>query len=140
MRPVDVDGLGKRRALDDEREASVVEQRLKGAGEPCGERGEIGGGKCRGQPSRFDAREVEQAVDQTQEPERVAVKRGEVFAAERCAGARQRPLHGPRMRVSGVRNSWLTLLKKAVLAASSSPSLHSLRAGCGWLLQVLDCA
>ena len=76
-------------------------------------------------PARLDAGEVEQRVDQLAEPQAVAVDDLQPLSA--AGGSSRLALAsmsstGPSMSVSGVRNSWLTLEKKAVLARSSSAS------------------
>ena len=60
----------------------------------------------------LDAREIEQRVDELQHSQRVAMRDLEVLALQRMRRAVQRILDGPSSSVSGVRNSWLTLLKK----------------------------
>ncbi len=49
-------------------------------------------------------------------------QRSAVGRRQRVRAARAHPRVGPSIRVSGVRNSWLTLLKNAVLARSISAS------------------
>ena len=77
-------------------------------------------------PARLDPREVEQRVDELEQAQAVAVDdrracRGR--SGSTAAGARaSRSSSGPSISVSGVRNSWLTLLKNVVLARSSSAS------------------
>jgi hypothetical protein len=70
----------------------------------------------------LDAREVEQRVDQLQQPQLVAVTISRSSRSERAAGAASASSVGPSISVSGVRNSWLTLLKNAVFARSISAS------------------
>ena len=70
--------------------------------------------------ARLDAREVEQRVDQLEQAQAVAVDDGERLAVRRrqASGPRaSRSSSGPSMSVSGVRNSWLTLLKNVGLGA-----------------------
>ena len=59
---------------------------------------------------------VEQVVDQLQQADGVAVHGGQLVAGKSAAGRATAFSTGPRISVSGVRNSWLTLLKNDVLA------------------------
>ncbi len=98
-------------------------------------------------PAGLDAREIEQRVDQLEQPQAVAVDHRErlALAALELAGARAAASSsGPSISVSGVRNSWLTLLKNAVLARSSSASAsarwRSSSYECAWSTAVPICA
>ena len=77
----------------------------------------------------LDAREVEQVVHQLQQ--------AQLRCGARSSGSRPRASRrssassvGPSISVSGVRNSWLTLLKKAVLARSIAASASARRCCC----------
>ena len=100
--------------------------RAEDAGQLGGEGGEVGRLVRRPDPARLDAGEVQQRVDQPQQPQAVAVDDLELARGGRrqvgcgCGPAGPRP--GRASSVSGVRNSWLTLEKNAVLARSSSAS------------------
>ena len=129
---VDVDRLGQRRAVDD-RDASPARSTARAE-----HAGQIGGERARGRPARsaaldaagLDAREVEQRVDQLQQPQPVAVDDSSARAAAAGRGVRvaqRSPSTGPSISVSGVRNSWLTLEKNAVFARSSSASASARR-------------
>ena len=83
---------------------------------------EVGRFEPRAHPSGFDAREIQQRVHQLEQPQLVAVNRLQILAAQRASGDASASSVGPSINVSGVRNSWLTLLKNAVLARSSSAS------------------
>lgn len=116
---IDVDGLGERGAVHRVGQARLLHQRAERAGEVGGERCKVGRlGLCL-RAAGFDAAEVEQGVDELQEAQGVPVHRLEKFFGEDRIGER---LHAasvvPRIKVSGVRNSWLTFEKKAVLARS----------------------
>ena len=124
-------GAGERRTVDVEAQAGLFdERRAEGAGQVAGERRQsrsASNWRCR--PSGLDAREVEQRVDQLQQPQlRCGATSSSVGAARGVCGDRARASSsGPSISVSGVRNSWLTLLKNAVLARSSSASASARR-------------
>ena len=82
--------------------------------------------------SGLDAREIEQRVDELEQPQAVAVGDGEqrsgASAARPASGFGQHVLERARASsVSGVRNSWLTLEKNVVLARSISASASARR-------------
>ena len=67
----------------------------------------------------LDPREIEQRVHQLQQTLRIAMDRcRDRRPAARRPASRRLPRSGPSSSVSGVRNSWLTLLKNAVFARS----------------------
>ena len=105
-------------------EARPLDGRAEDAGQLGGGRGEVDRLEARLDPAGLEPREVEQGVDQLAQPQRVALDDLELLAqprvaVERPASARSSAT-GPMISVSGVRNSWLTLEKKSVLARSSS--------------------
>ena len=94
-----------------------------------GERAEVGRLVGRLHPARLDAREIEQRVGELQETQCRCDERGRAAGVERLeSGIRHGEFEleilrsGPSIKVSGVRNSWLTLEKNAVLARSISAS------------------
>ena len=122
--PVDVDRLGQRRAVDLELQPGALDGRAEGAREVGGERRRsIGSIRRPAARPGLDAREVEQRVHQLQQPQRVAVDESPgARAVSAPSGEASAPRSGPSISVSGVRNSWLTLVKNAVFARSSSAS------------------
>ena len=81
--PVDVDGLGQRRAVHDEPQPGPLAGRAEVAGEVGGHRGQVGGLVHRLHAARLDAREVEQRVHELLEPQAVAMHDGEQLAVRR---------------------------------------------------------
>ena len=88
VRAIDVDRFGKRWTVHDELHPGRFDQRLERPGESGGEDGQV----CRlergPEATRLDARKVEQAVDEAQEPERASVNCLEVLSVEGSAGER----------------------------------------------------
>ena len=112
------------------RQPGLLAGRAEVAGEVGGEGGEVGRLVGRPHPPGLDPGEVQQGVDEPLEPQPVAVDDLQPLPL----GRRQRPSvsarassTGPSISVSGVRNSWLTFEKKAVLARSSSASASARR-------------
>ena len=114
-------GLRQRLAADLVREAGLAHRRVECVGQIPGEGVEADGLERHAGASCLDAREVEQAA------------RRAFAAGARCggrsrgrgprgvrAGERSASVVGPSISVSGVRSSWLMLLKNSVLARSSS--------------------
>ena len=62
--PIDVDGLGERRAVDDQLEPPALRRRSEAGRQIGGQRGQVHRDVARLNPARLDAREVEQRVDQ----------------------------------------------------------------------------
>ena len=65
-------------------------------------------------PSRFDSGEIEQRIDELLQAQAVAQNHCRSFAptrAKRLLQIGERNFNGLSIRVSGVRNSWLTLAK-----------------------------
>ena len=81
--------------------------------------------------ARLDAREIQQRIDQLQQAQAVAVGGLEPVALSGRTAADAASFStsssGPSIRVSGVRNSWLTLEKNVVLARSISASASARR-------------
>ena len=129
---IDVDGLGQRRAVDDEREPGALDRRAKAAREVDGERGEVDRLVDGLDAAGLDARELEQRVDELEQAQRVALEEldGRVIDRARPAGMASMSWMGASISVSGVRNSWLTLLKNAVFARSSSASASARSFSC----------
>ena len=81
----------------------------------------------------LEAGEIEQAVDQPQQSFAVALDELERGPAARRPAARPSASAssvGPSSRVSGVRNSWLMLVKNVVFASSSSASRSARSRSC----------
>ena len=119
----------------DQLEPGLLDRRAEQAREIGGERGEIGRLVARLHAARLDAREVEQRVHQPQQPQAVAVRGRQPLAAarrQRASVAASSSSSGPSISVSGVRNSWLTLLKNAVLARSISASASARARSCSY--------
>ena len=62
--PIDVDGLGERRAIDDQLEPPALRRGSEARRQIGGQRGQVHRDVARLNPARLDAREVEQRVDQ----------------------------------------------------------------------------
>ena len=125
-----IDRLGQRRAVHRQLQPGPLAGRAEVAGQLRGQRGQVGRLVDRPDPAGLDAGEVEQGVDQLQQPQAVAMGDLQPLAMPRGrapSGAARTSSTGPSIRVSGVRNSWLTLEKKAVLARSSSASASARR-------------
>ena len=129
--PVDVHRLAQRRAVDGERQARAVDGGAEHAGQLRGGRGEVDRLEPRVDAAGLQPGEVEQRVDQLAQAQRVAVDDLELLAHPRLGGQlrveARSSATGPMISVSGVRNSWLTLLKKSVFARSSSASASARR-------------
>ena len=83
-----------------------------------------------GGPAGLEPGEVEQRVDELEQPLGVAVDRVDALVlggGQRLAVSASASSAGPMSSVSGVRSSWLTLVKKSVLAWSSSASVSARR-------------
>ena len=126
---VDVDGLVQRRAVHLEvRPARSTAERktLASSAVTAAEVDRLVAGL---HPAGLDAGEVEQGVDQLGQPQPVAVHHVQLVArpvVEPSARPRSSST-GPRISVSGVRNSWLMLEKNVVFARSSSASSSARR-------------
>ena len=110
-----------------ELEARPFERRAK-AGESVVYAAEVGRLEHGLDAPGLDAGEVEERVDELEQPMRVAMDQFE--RARDCAASSPGPRRssaGPRISVSGVRSSWLTLEKKSVFARSSSARLSARR-------------
>ena len=70
---IDAGRLGKRRAIDNEPQARLLDRRAKHAGEFCRRGGEVGRFVDGLHAPCLDAREIEERVDQFQEPQTVSV-------------------------------------------------------------------
>jgi hypothetical protein len=126
---VDVDRLRQRRAVDLEREAGALEGRAEHARELGRVLREVDRSEAR-VARRLEPREVEQAVDEQEQPlRRCAAPPRRASAAARSGAAlvASASSAGPRSSVSGVRSSWLTFVKNAVFARSSSASCSARR-------------
>ena len=99
--PIHVDRLGKRRAVHGEGQSCLLHQRAEGAGEIGGERRKVRGLGLRPRAAGFDPAEVEQGVDQLQEPQRVPVHRLEKFAGEDPLRERPRGFGDPEDESEG---------------------------------------
>ena len=119
--------LGQRRAIDRQPQPGLLARRAEVAGEVGGERGEVGRLVRRPDPPGLDPREVQQACSPAAGAAARCGARPPAAPVATAATARlnrpMRPPPGPSISVSGVRNSWLTFEKKAVLARSSSAEL-----------------
>ncbi len=71
---VDVDRLGQGRAVDDQAQARPIDRRAEARGELGGERREVGRLVARLDAPGLDAREVEQRVDQLEQPQAIAMR------------------------------------------------------------------
>ena len=71
--PVDMDRPGQGRHFDRESNAAALHCRTEAACDIRGQRGEVDGRKARLDAACLDAREIEQRVDQPQEPQRIAM-------------------------------------------------------------------
>ena len=109
----------------------ALDGRAEDAGQLGGDRGEVDRLEARLDPAGLDPGEVEQGVDQLAQPQGVAVDDLELLAHPRVAleppAEARSSATGPMISVSGVRNSWLTLVKKSVFARSSSASASARR-------------
>ena len=124
------DRLGQGRAVDHEPQPGLLAGRPEVAGELRGQRRQVGRLVRRPGPARLDPREVQQGVDQLQQPQSAAVGRLQPLALARGSGSSasaRASSTGPSIRVSGVRNSWLTFEKNAVFARSISASASARR-------------
>ncbi len=74
--PVQIGGLGQGRAVQLQPEAGALDRRSEAGGDLGGEPGDIRRLERRLHPPRFDPREVEQAVDQPQQPPAIAQGEG----------------------------------------------------------------
>ena len=97
--PVDVDGLGQGRALDPQCQTRAVGGRLEIGRQLGGEGRQVGRLVARLHPPGLDAREVEQRVDELQQPQAVAMGGLETAALrgiEWRGGIAERVLQGPQ--------------------------------------------
>jgi len=100
--PVDVHRRGQVRALDDELEAGALGRRPEPTGEVRRERREIGGLERRVHPAGFEPGELEQRIDQAEQPETVPVGQREplpLALAERLGRIRQGILERAQQQV-----------------------------------------
>jgi hypothetical protein len=81
-------------AVDLEAKARTLDGRAESSGEVCGERGKVGRLEGGFRPPRFNAREVQQRVDESEEAQSVAVHRLEVGTVERARLRRESVLGG----------------------------------------------
>src|SRR5258708_30851230 len=82
MRAVDVDRFGKRWAVHDELHPRRFDERLEGAGETAGKESQVGRLERGLEATRLDARKVEQAVHEAQEPDRASVNCPKVLSVK----------------------------------------------------------
>lgn len=129
--PVDVDGLRQRWAVHREGQAGLVDGGAEDAGQLRGGRGQLDRFVAGPQVAGLDAGEVEQGVDESAQPQPVAVDDVQFLPRARIGVGQPGPKLFERAhdQGQGVRNSWLTLEKKAVLARSSAASSS---ARCCW--------
>ena len=73
----------------------------------------------RSDPACFQARKIQQRIHQLEQPQLITMDSFQFLAAQYFFGFASASSVGPSIRVKGVRNSWLTLLKKVVFARSS---------------------
>jgi hypothetical protein len=134
LRSIDVDRFGDGRTIDLQLQTCRFDERPERSRKPCGEHREVGRLERRRQAVRFDAGEIEKIVDEAEQTERVAMHGFEDIAPKRLRRINQGIFEGPRMSVSGVRNSWLTLLKNSVLRRSISADASARRrsSSCAW--------
>ena len=120
---INVDRLGNGRAFDDQLQPGAFNRGTEYAGELRGEEGKIrwlvGGLHA----AHFDANEIEQAVYQLEQAQGIPVQHLQRVWRGRDSGSAVHLQPGPSISVSGVRSSWLTLLKNAVFARSRSVKL-----------------
>ena len=117
----DLDGCV--RALDLERDRLARCHRLERLRDALDERAEVECAGAERRPPGFEAGHVEDLVDEVEDaagaaPGEVDLPRPSAPPEARTSPA-WRSSSGPSVSVSGVRNSWLTLAKNALLAASS---------------------
>ena len=121
---IDVHRFIERRTIEHEPQLGAFHGRAKSARQIAGERGQIGRLVIRLHAGRFDPRKVEQRIDQLEQPQTVAMRHRQVGLASRSGiasgGSESTSCSGPSIKVSGVRNSWLTFEKNVVFARSNS--------------------
>ena len=96
--PIHIDGLGELWAVDRKPQTRLFRRRPEDARELRRESGEVGGLEDRAHAARFDARKVQQRVNQAQEPQAVTLRHLELTFGrrrQRRASAREKLLDGP---------------------------------------------
>ncbi len=87
VRAIDVDGRAERRAVDHERETGGLDERPEGGSDACRERGQIRRLERHAKAPGFEAREVEQAIDQAKQAYGVPVHGPQTLVSEDGVGA-----------------------------------------------------
>ena len=90
---IDIGRLGERRAVDVEPQSGRLDGRAKDAGKLRRESGKVGRLVGRPDAAGFDARKIEQRIDELEQPQTVALRRIDVLIAaaiarRRCANSR----------------------------------------------------